>query len=325
MSEKLADYTTLGLGGPARAFVTATTEEELIGAVKAVGDEPVLILGGGSNLVVADEGFPGTVIRVATTGFAVDGSTVTVAAGENWDSVVERTIAAGLSGLECLSGIPGLAGATPIQNVGAYGQEVSETITGVRVFDRRKSTILFFRNDACEFAYRSSIFRGTDRYVVLEVSFGLAAAPKPIRYAELAVAVGDTPSLSRIREVVLGLRRSKGMVIDPLDPDSRSAGSFFTNPIVDPAAVPAGAPRFDAGNGLVKIPAAWLIEHAGFRKGYPGPEGTRISSKHTLALVNTGDATTAALLKLAREIRDGVHATFGITLHPEPLLIGITF
>ncbi len=324
MSVRLADYTTLGLGGPARAFVTATTEDELIEAVQAVGGEPVLILGGGSNLVVADEGFPGTVIRVATTGFAVDGGTVTVAAGEKWDSVVERTIAAGLSGLECLSGIPGLAGATPIQNVGAYGQEVSETITGVRVFDREKSKTFFFHNDTCDFAYRTSIFRGTDRYVVLAVTFGLATAPKPIRYAELAGAAGDSPSLSRIREAVLELRRRKGMVIDPADPDSRSAGSFFTNPILDPAVVPAGAPRFDVGDGLVKVPAAWLIEHAGFGKGYPGPEGTRISSKHTLALVNTGDATTAAILKLAREIRDGVQAAFAITLHPEPLLIGVT-
>ena len=320
---KLADYTTLGLGGPARAFVTATTEDELIEAVQAVGDEPVLILGGGSNLVVADEGFPGTVIHVATKGFTVQGKTVTVAAGEGWDSIVERTIAADLSGLECLSGIPGLAGATPIQNVGAYGQEVSDTITGVRVFDRQKSQSLFFHKDACNFAYRTSVFRGADRYVVLDVTFELATAPQPIRYPELAAAAGAAPSLSSIREAVLALRRRKGMVIDPADPDSKSAGSFFTNPIVDPTVAPDGAPRFDAGNGMVKVPAAWLIEQAGFGKGYPGPDGTRISTKHTLALVNAGDATTAGLLKLAREIRDGVHAAFGITLHPEPLLIGV--
>jgi UDP-N-acetylmuramate dehydrogenase len=324
---KLADYTTLGLGGRAGNFVTASTEDELIEAVRKAEHEPVLILGGGSNLVIADEGFPGTVIHVATRGFTIDASTVTVAAGEHWDSVVERSIAAGLAGLECLSGIPGLAGATPIQNVGAYGQEVSDTITGVRVFDRKTDKTTLFNNDMCDFAYRTSIFRGDDRYVVLDVTFQLGAEPAPIRYAELAAAVGPSagaPSLSDVRAAVLALRRRKGMVIDPADPDTRSAGSFFTNPVLDQSAAPGQAPRFEMGDGLVKVPAAWLIEQAGFAKGYPGTDGVRISTKHTLALVNAHGGTTAALLTLAREIRDGVRDRFGVELHPEPVLVGVT-
>jgi UDP-N-acetylmuramate dehydrogenase len=248
---------------------------------------------------------------------------VTVAAGEDWDAVVERAIAAGLAGLESLSGIPGLAGATPIQNVGAYGQEVSDTITRVRVYDREKRKISVYPNEQCGFAYRTSIFRGEDRYVVLDVTFRLGE-PAPIRYAELAAAVGEEPSLSEVRAAVLALRRRKGMVIDPADPDTRSAGSFFTNPILLAGAVPAGAPRFDAGDGLVKVPAAWLIEQAGFKKGYAGPDGVRISAKHTLALVNAGGATTAGLVALAREIRDGVRDTFGVELRPEPVLVGVT-
>ena len=320
---KLADYTSLRLGGPARHFVTATSEDELVEAIRAADGEPVLILGGGSNLVVADEGFPGTVIHVATKGIHVDSGMVTVAAGEHWDAVVERTIAAGLAGLECLSGIPGLAGATPIQNVGAYGQEVSDTITGVRAYDRREQKISFFKNEQCGFAYRTSVFRGDDRYAVLDVTFRLGE-PAPIRYAELAAAVGPAPSLGEVRAAVLALRRRKGMVTDPADPDTRSAGSFFTNPILSAGAVPADAPRFDAGEGLVKVPAAWLIEQAGFTKGYAGPDGVRISTKHTLALVNAGGATAAGLVALAREIVAGVQDKFGITLHPEPVLVGIT-
>ena len=320
---KLADCTTLGLGGPARAWITAATEDELTEAVRKAGhDEPVLILGGGSNLVVADEGFPGTVIQVATRGLAVDGDTVTVAAGEPWDPVVERTLAAGLPGLECLSGIPGLAGATPIQNVGAYGSEVSDTILGVRVFDRETLKTSFIRNDKCGFAYRTSVFRGDDRYVILDVTFRLGV-PAPVRYAELSAAAGPDPTPAEVRDAVLALRRRKGMVIDPADPDTRSAGSFFTNPVVPADQAPDGAPRYDAGPGLVKIPAAWLIEHAGFARGYARPDGARISTKHTLALVNDG-GTTAALLALAREIRDKVKATYHIDLHPEPLLLNTT-
>jgi UDP-N-acetylmuramate dehydrogenase len=328
---KLADYTTLGLGGPADSFVVASTDDELIDAVRR---DNALILGGGSNMVVADEGFPGTVVHVATRGITIDGGTVTVAAGEPWDGVVERTIAAGLAGLECLSGIPGLAGATPIQNVGAYGQEVSDTITAVRVFDRKDQKIYLYQNGQCFFAYRTSMFRDTDRYVVLDVTFQLYREPRPVRYPELAALAGPEASLDDIRAAVLTLRRRKGMVIDPADPDTRSVGSFFTNPVVDAAQVPPGAPSFPvsaeagegagAGEGKVKVPAAWLIERAGFAKGYAGPDGARISGKHTLALVNDGSATTAALIALAREIRTGVHAKFGIQLHPEPTLIGIT-
>jgi UDP-N-acetylmuramate dehydrogenase len=319
---KLADYTTLGLGGPARSFVTATTDDELIEAASAPG--PVLVLGGGSNLVVADEGFPGTVVHVATRGIRIEGTRMTVAAGESWDEVVERSIKAGLAGLECLSGIPGLAGATPIQNVGAYGQEVADTILTVRAYDHETRKITQYPNGLCDFAYRTSMFRGADRYLVLDVTFDLSATPQPIRYAELAARVPAGASPGQIREAVLALRRSKGMVIDPADPDTRSCGSFFTNPIVLPSLVPPGAPHFDAGDGLVKVPAAWLIEHAGFRGGYVGgvADGVRISAKHTLALVNDGNGSTAALLTLARKIRDAVHATYGIELRPEPILIG---
>jgi UDP-N-acetylmuramate dehydrogenase len=325
---KLASFTTLGLGGPADRFVAAASDNELIEAVTAAADGPLLVLGGGSNLVIADEGFPGTVVHVATRGIAIDGTTVTVAAGQPWDSVVAQTVEAGLSGLECLSGIPGLAGATPIQNVGAYGQEVADTITAVRAYDRDQQQTSFFNNKECCFSYRHSVFRDTDRYVLLEVTFQLSRDPAPIRYAELAKVVatasaaGPASALpADIRAAVLALRRRKGMVLDPADPDTRSAGSFFTNPVV--AAAPEGAPYFDAGDGKVKVPAAWLIEHAGFAKGYPGPDApVRISTKHTLALVNSDTGTTKELLALAREIRAGVQSAYGIELRPEPTLIG---
>jgi UDP-N-acetylmuramate dehydrogenase len=345
---RLADCTTLRLGGPARGFVRAESEEELIEAVWAAdgGGEPVLILGGGSNLVVADEGFAGTVIQVATQGIDRDPADglVTVAAGEDWDTVVAWTIDAGLAGLECLSGIPGRAGATPIQNVGAYGQEVAEVITQVQVYDRLTGQITIFPNDRCEFGYRTSVFKRDDarRHVVLSVTFRLAEQPlsMPVRYAELAgalgVQVGDQVASTRARSAVLKLRRGKGMVIDAADPDTRSVGSFFVNPVLDRgalAAVEAAArarcgegtrvPWFDAGEGLAKVPAAWLIERAGFGKGYSLGDGARISSKHTLALVNSGSATTAGLMALAREIRDGVRETFGVSLAPEPVLVGV--
>jgi UDP-N-acetylmuramate dehydrogenase len=346
---RLADHTTVRLGGPARDFVRAGTDEDLIAAVRATddADTPLLILGGGSNVVVADDGFDGTVIQVATKGVTCgrEPGLVTVAAGEDWDAVVARTVAGGLAGLECLSGIPGLAGATPIQNVGAYGQEVSQTITSVRTYDRVTGKISIIPNEACGFAYRTSVFKQDDerRHVVLAVTFTLAVqqASMPVGYAELAAAlgveIGDQVASTTARSAVLELRRRKGMVIDPADPDTRSVGSFFVNPVLDAAglaAVEAAArarcgegtrvPRFDAGDGRFKVPAAWLIERAGFGKGYGLGDGARISSKHTLALVNPGSATTAGLLALARHIRDGVRDSFGVSLTPEPVLIGIT-
>jgi UDP-N-acetylmuramate dehydrogenase len=346
VSVRLADCTTIGLGGPARAFVRAGTEEELVEAVRTadVGGEPVLILGGGSNLVVADEGFSGTVIQVATRGFARGGEPglVTVAAGEDWDGVVARTVAEGLAGLECLSGIPGLAGATPIQNVGAYGAEVAQTITQVRVFDRKTAEILTIPGEQCGFGYRTSRFRGASQFVVLSVTFRLAVQTLsvPLRYAELAAALGVAPGeaveSSEARAAVIGLRQRKGMVIDPADPDTRSVGSFFVNPVLDlptmavlekAARASCGedtrVPRWDAGHGLVKVPAAWLIERAGFGKGYSPGGGVRISSKHTLALVNSGSASSAGLMALARQIRDGVRDAFGVSLAPEPVLVGL--
>jgi UDP-N-acetylmuramate dehydrogenase len=351
----LADYTTLGLGGPARSFVPAPTEADLIDAVRAAdaAADPLLLIGGGSNLVISDAGFPGTVIHVNTRGIgyadapegtgALEGTVdVTVAAGEDWDGVVAATGAEGLAGLESLSGIPGRAGATPIQNVSAYGHEVAEVITQVRVYDRRDDRILVLGNEDCSFAYRTSLFKSTGaRYVVLDVTFRLAAQALslPVKYAELAaelgVALGERAGVGEVRAAVLKIRARKGMVVSPGDPDTRSAGSFFTNPIItaaDFAAVEAAAaaraagsvPSYEAGAGLVKVPAAWLIEHAGFAKGYGAPSPARVSSKHTLALVNTGHATTADLLTLASEIVSGVRDAYGVTLTPEPILIGVS-
>jgi UDP-N-acetylmuramate dehydrogenase len=268
---------------------------------------------------------------------------LTVAAGEDWDAVVARSVAEGLAGLECLSGIPGLTGATPIQNVGAYGQEVAETITTVRVYDRVTGDVLDIPNERCDFGYRTSRFRGAGRFVVLGVEFRLAVQvlSAPVRYAELAAAlgvpVGGQAESAEARAAVIELRQRKGMVIDPADADTRSVGSFFVNPVLDApalATVEAAArarcgpqtrvPHFAAADGLVKVPAAWLIEHAGFGKGYDPGDGARISAKHTLALVNAGTASTAALLTLAREIRDGVRDAFGVSLAPEPVLVGVS-
>ena len=337
---KLSAYTTLRLGGPARRFVSAVTSEDLVAAVREAdaAGEPVLLLGGGSNLVVADAGFDGTLVEVANTGWRRDGNVVDVEAGQNWDAFVAGLVEAGLGGLECLSGIPGSVGATPIQNVGAYGCEVAESIVSLELYDRRTREVRTLKADDLGFAYRTSVLKGTDTGVVLSVRFeiredGLSA---PIRYAELArtlgVEIGARVPAAEAREAVLKLRRGKGMVLDPDDHDTWSAGSFFTNPIVPSAeaeavlrriaeAVGADAPQYPAEGG-VKLSAAWLIERAGFAKGYPGP-GNRVSlsTKHTLALTNRGDATTDDLLALAREVRDGVFARFGVRLHPEPLLI----
>jgi UDP-N-acetylmuramate dehydrogenase len=361
----LAGYTTLGLGGPARRLVEAAAEAEIVAEVAAADrrGEPVLVLGGGSNVVVPDEGFPGTVVRVASRGVrrrrgggSGDGGVeLTVAAGEDWDRLVAACVADGLAGVECLSGIPGLAGATPIQNVGAYGQEVAETVTSVRAYDRQRGTVTRLTAAECGFGYRTSLFkqvaqaavardrwaRATGRFVVLEVTLRLAPSPlsAPVRYRELAgrlgIPEGGRAPLADVRAAVLALRRAKGMVLDPADPDTRSAGSFFTNPVLGPGQFAALArlatavlgdgvriPRYPAGGGRVKVPAAWLIEQAGFCKGYPGGPGPRISAKHTLALVNPGGATAASLLALAGEVRDGVQRAFGVELAPEPVLVG---
>ncbi len=318
----LADYTTLRLGGPAGRLIEARTDEELIAAA---ADDDALLLAGGSNVVIADAGFPGTVVRILTRGIARDGNVLHVAAGEVWDDLVRFAIAHGLAGIECLSGIPGSVGATPIQNVGAYGQEVSETIISVRAYDRRGGRTVDLKPEQCGFGYRDSMFkRSPGSYVVLRVSFALQSSERarPIRYAELDAAAGEAPSLAAVREAVLGLRRSKGMVLDPDDPDTFSAGSFFTNPILDAPALPDGAPAFPQPDGRVKTSAAWLINHAGFAKGYGNPDGIAISSKHVLALTNRGAGTTAELVALAQEIARGVETAFGVALHPEPVFVG---
>jgi UDP-N-acetylmuramate dehydrogenase len=331
----LAELTTLRLGGPAARLVEATTEAEVVAAVRE-GDEPLLILAGGSNVVVADEGWPGTVLLIATRGVQRDGPALTVQAGEPWDPFVARCVQDGLAGLECLSGIPGSTGATPIQNVGAYGQEVSETIASVRVADRELDRIEDLPPRACGFAYRSSVFKRTPgRWVVLAVTFALEPSlhSRPIRYPELARAVGVEPGatapLGEVREAVLTLRQRKGMVIDEADPDSVSAGSFFTNPVLDEAAFARlreragpGLPAFPQPDGTVKTSAAWLIEHAGFARGHGDPLTIAISSKHTLALTNRGAGTTGDLVALAREIAAGVREAFGVDLHPEPVFAG---
>ncbi|MGE5290100.1 MAG: UDP-N-acetylmuramate dehydrogenase [Micromonosporaceae bacterium] len=347
---RLAGYTTLRLGGPARAFTEAASTGDIVDAVRGAdaAGEPVLILGGGSNLVIADEGFCGTVVHVATRGIdikrAPGGGAVElrVQAGEEWDALVERCVADGLAGVECLAGIPGLAGATPIQNVGAYGQEVAETITAVRVFDRAAGRVVTLDGAACGFGYRTSRFkRQPGRFAVLEVTFKLYTErlSRPVTYPELASSLGVEPGqrapLGEVRDAVLGLRRAKGMVLDPGDPDTRSAGSFFTNPVLGSAEIAAFEravrhrlgpdarfPRFPAPEG-VKIPAAWLIQHAGFAKGYAA-FGARISTKHTLALTNPGEASTAGLVALARQIRDAVREAFGVELVAEPVLVGVS-
>ena len=328
---ELAELTTLRLGGPAGRLVEAVTEAEVVEAAR----DAALIMAGGSNVVVSDGGVPGTVLRIATRGIERDGERLTVAAGEDWDALVERCVADGLHGFECLSGIPGSVGATPIQNVGAYGQEVAETVESVRVYDRETGRVEDMPAAACGFVYRGSVFKYRDRRVVLSVTFRMreAAESGPLRYAELAralgVPVGAGAPLADVREAVLALRRRKGMVIDPADPDSVSAGSFFTNPVLEHEAyealarraAPGHPPAWPEPDGRVKTSAAWLIEQAGFRRGY-GNGRVGISAKHTLALVNRGGATTAELMALAREIAAGVRERFGVALHPEPVLVG---
>ena len=335
----LAPLTTLRLGGPARELVEATTEDELVEAVRGA-PEPLLLLAGGSNLVLPDAGWPGTVVRIATRGVGIEaGGRVVAQAGEDWDALVARCVAAGLAGVECLAGIPGSVGATPIQNVGAYGQEVADTLVRVRTYDRERDAVTDLEPSQCGFGYRTSAFkREPGRHVVLEVELALAPGElsAPIRYAELArtlgLAIGERAPLADVRRAVLGLRRGKGMVLDPCDVDTVSAGSFFTNPVLSDEQFAAlrrrlapgdAPPAFPDADGHVKTSAAWLIERAGFQRGY-GDGRVRVSSKHTLALTNRGGATTAELIALARELRDGVREAFGVTLEPEPTLVGAT-
>ncbi len=336
--QTLADLTTLRLGGPAGELVHAADEPTLLDAVRRADRDgtPLLLLAGGSNVVVADAGFDGTVVRIETTGVEVagdmcGGAMVTVAAGEPWDPFVARAVATGWVGLEALSGIPGSVGASPIQNVGAYGQEVADTVATVRCWDRLDGLQRTFAAADCGFGYRTSRFKQQPgRYVVLAVTFQLRFGDlsAPVRYDELARAlgteVGQRVPMTAVRDAVLALRRRKGMVLDDGDPDTWSAGSFFTNPVLDPGSaqrLPADAPRWTQPDGSVKTSAAWLIERAGFTKGY-GSDRAALSTKHTLALTNRGHARTDDLLALAAELQRGVHETYGVWLVNEPVLVG---
>jgi len=346
--EPLAQHTTLGLGGPARYFHECTTEAELREALTWARERRlrVQIMGGGSNLVVADAGFPGLVLKLAIGGIALrettQGVELTAAAGVEWDALVRQVVERGWTGIECLSGIPGTVGATPIQNVGAYGQEIAETLVSVRCLERAGLTEVVFPRDQCEFAYRSSRFksRDHDRYIVLDITLRLYRDRLPqLRYAELAQAVRHHGELERlapadavsvVRNTVLELRRRKSMVLDPTDPNGRSVGSFFMNPVLSADAFDRlvhrwgaagegdGIPMFPA-DGRVKVPAAWLIEQAGFRKGYRRG-GVGISTRHALALVNHG-GTTAELLALAEAIERAVYERFGVRLEREPVVV----
>ena len=345
----LAPMTTIGIGGAARWFYDATSVEALVEALAWARETnvPVFILGGGSNLLIADEGFDGLVIRNSIrgvdTGHDGDAVRLRVGGGESWDSLVERAVERRWTGIETLSGIPGSVGATPIQNVGAYGQEVAETIVGVEAIHLATGQPRAFTPAECRFAYRDSIFKGAAKgeFAIVGVSFRLEPGKPPeIRYPELQRYLDETvegsPSLQQVRDAVLAIRRRKGMVLDPADPDSRSDGSFFTNPIVstdeyqaflrrardaEPELEADRIPVFPAGDGRVKLSAAWLIEHAGFRKGY-GDGRVGLSSKHTLAIVNRGGGTAADVLRLVAEIQRAVAHRFGVAVRPEPVFVG---
>ena len=334
----LAPLTTFKVGGPARHLVIATTNDELLQTVRDCDrrGEPCLVLGAGSNVLVGDDGFDGTVVRVATSGLSAEvsscgGALVTVAAGQVWDDFVVHAIEQEWIGPEFLSGIPGLVGSTPIQNVGAYGGEVCEFIARVRTWDRVDDTQRTFTADQCGFGYRSSRFKAEpDRYVVLDVTmqFNLGTRSLPVRYAELArrlgVEPGERANTSEVRETVLEVRGGKGMVLNPDDHDTWSAGAFFTNPLVAPDEVPEAAPAFVQPDGRVKTSAAWLIDHAGYGKGFMVAEDSpaSLSTKHVLALTNRGSASSDDLTALARTIIEGVRDAYGITLVPEPRLVG---
>jgi len=325
----LAELTTLAVGGPAERLLEVETAEELVAAVRDADEagRPLLLLGGGSNVIAPDEGWPGDVVAVRTRGIARVGDRLTVQAGEDWDGLVARTVAEELAGMEALSGIPGSTGATPVQNVGAYGQEVAQTITAVRVLDRAEKAERVLTPAECGFAYRDSrLKREPGRFVVLEVEFALEAGSlsRPVGYAELArtlgVEIGERAPLAEVREAVLGLRRGKGMVWDLADPDSRSAGSFFTNPIVPAERAVEGCPSWPAGEGRLKLSAAWLVQHAGFGRGTrDGRVGT--SSRHSLALTTEDGATAAELLAFADRIIATVQERFGVHLDREPTAV----
>lgn len=356
----LAEHTTTRVGGPAAEAVLCRTHAEIVQALQQAdaAGKKILLVGGGSNLLVADEPLEQTVIQLANTGYDLgsvgldgfeltaeplegepDGERVLVRAqaGQNWDDFVAATVDAGLSGLEALSGIPGAVGATPVQNVGAYGAEVAHTLTRAHVYDRQERQQRWLSNDELEFSYRDSLIKrttatpGSPRYVVLEVEFELVRdqLSAPIQYAELAkhlgVSVGEKALATHVRAIVLALRAGKGMVLADNDHDTWSTGSFFTNPIVDEqtaASLPQDAPRFPVSEGKVKLSAGWLIQHAGFEKGFKIGPNASLSTKHTLALTNRGGASCAELIALAKHVRNGVQEHFGITLVPEPLLIG---
>ena len=334
---ELSKYTSFRVGGPASKIVQVSTEAQIIAAIEAAGDSPILIMGGGTNVLISDQGFDGTVIRISNNSVqaevdACSGATLTIGAGEDWDTFVQTTIDRGFAGLETLSGIPGTVGAAPIQNIGAYGHEVAEFITRVRTYDRKEKALKTFTNSECQFSYRNSYFKAhPGRYVVIEVQFQIRRGEfsDPITYLELAkklgVEPGDKAPVAATRAAVLELRASKGMLLRPDDHDSWSAGSFFTNPIISQQAadqLPNAAPKWPLTDGRVKVSAAWLIENAGIHKG-DEVGGARISTKHVLALSNSGNATASDIAELAKRARNQVKEVFGITLEAEVNLIGV--
>jgi UDP-N-acetylmuramate dehydrogenase len=334
----IAPYTTFHIGGPARCFAEAVREEEIVEAVSFARsrDLPLFILGGGSNLLVSDEGYPGLVLHISNKGIEQQGDVFRVAAGESWDHFVSHAVAKNYAGIECMAGIPGTVGGTPVQNVGAYGQEVAETITAVRVLDIASLRFEEFSPQECGFAYRQSVFNTSarGRYIVTRVDYQLVPNGSPrIAYADLKKHFGGAapPTLPEVSAAVRDIRRSKGMLIVADDPDSRSAGSFFKNPVISAehyvsiaARYTTEVPHYPAPNGEVKLPAAWLLDQAGFHKGYAIEENAHagISSRHTLALINRGQACAADVIALRDRIIATVDAKFGIRLEQEPVFVG---
>ncbi|MBM7459747.1 UDP-N-acetylmuramate dehydrogenase [Rhodococcus coprophilus] len=339
----LSSLTTLRLGGPAEYLAECTSTDALVQVIRLLDQHevPLLLIAGGSNLVIGDDGFKGVVVRIATGGISVSDSVVRADAGAEWDAVVAAAVAAGVGGLECLSGIPGSAGATPVQNVGAYGVEVGSLLRRVHLLDRLTGETRWVEPGALGLGYRTSVLKHSDHAVVLEIELDVRAdgLSAPLGYRELSAALGaeqgERRPTAQVRDHVLALRRGKGMVLDPADPDTWSAGSFFTNPVVPEDRLPGVLEAIDSrvgpgvripqypADGGTKLSAAWLIERAGFAKGFPGPDApASLSTKHTLALTNRGSATTADLVALARQIRDRVEEVFGVRLHPEPVTVG---